>query len=257
MGDAVLEVHTTEAIFVTFPKLRPAGMVHLRNRLVCTNMLAYFSDLYGLPSKLRVGNQQLDHGRSPKNRADVMEAYIGAVYRDRESGVSRKWLIDLLEPFVHSYLKDVENEFNERMTTDINGNWVLAVNKFFGKNRLEWLFRDSDKNGLDGVASWLAILKIDNVRVAEVAGSSKKNAKYIISAMIADEFKIPDGLGKLPPNNFKNSVKRGKLYVEDLKKFYNKIVESNKQQQHVNKKQKLNNQNSNNISNNNNDNDHN
>lgn len=234
LGDAVLEVHTTEAIFVTYPQLRPAGMVHLRNKLVNTYILAYFADMYGLPSKLRMSTsyRNQDMHRSPKCKADVMEAYIGAVYRDREAGVSRQWLLDLLAPFVLIHLPAVRKEFEERNSTEVQGHWATALNKVFDKNKMEWAFHEADRN-LEGVANWNAQLFVDGDKVADVCGSSKKNAKFIIAAMIAEHLKIPDAAGNYVPDGYTKNVKTGELFTENLEKLQNltsTVDTSNKKQ---------------------------
>ncbi|TIC02132.1 ribonuclease III [Wallemia mellicola] len=222
LGDAVLEVHTTEAIFVTYPQLRPAGMVHLRNKLVNTYILAYFADMYGLPTKLRMSTsyKNQDMHRSPKCKADVMEAYIGAVYRDREAGVSRQWLLDLLAPFVLIHLPAVRKEFEERNSTEVQGHWATAINKVFDKNKMEWAFHEADRN-LEGVANWNAQLFVDGDKVADVCGSSKKNAKFIIAAMIAEHLKIPDAAGNYVPEGYTKNVKTGELFTANLEKLRN------------------------------------
>lgn len=214
----MLEVHTTEAIFVQHPQLRPGGMVSLRNRLVNGSILAYFAELYDLPSKLRMSSQFRKQDSQPnhstKTKADVMEAYIGAVFRDREAGISRTWLIELLEPFVKCHLTVVQKEFEERNRGEVQGHWSTAINKIFG-GKLNWEFGETDRN-LDGVASWYAILNIDGKKIAEASSSSKKNARFTIAAMIAEYLKVPDAAGNFIPEGFTENVKHGYLYTEAL-----------------------------------------
>ncbi|TIA94253.1 hypothetical protein E3P81_00223 [Wallemia ichthyophaga] len=219
LGDAVLEVHTTEAIFVQHPQLRPGGMVSLRNRLVNGNILSYFAEMYGLPSKLRVSTQlknqdsQVQH-HSMKTKADAMEAYIGAVFRDREPGISRSWLIELLGPFVKCHLTAVQREFEERNRGEVQGHWSTAINKIFG-NKLNWEFGETDRN-LDGVASWFAILHMDGQKIAEASSSSKKNARFTIAAMMAEHLNVPDAAGNYIPEGFSENIKHGYLNKEAL-----------------------------------------
>ncbi|TIA86563.1 hypothetical protein E3P99_03650 [Wallemia hederae] len=234
LGDAVLEVHTTEAIFVQHPRLRPGGMVNLRNRLVNGQILSYFSDLYGLPSVLRMPSQVRNQDSHPlhplssmKNRADVFEAYIGAVFRDREPGVSRKWLVQLLEPFVKSYLTVVQKEYEDRNRVEVQGHWATAVAKVFGTDVLEWSYGETDRN-LDGIASWYANLHIDKQKIATAHGSSKKNTRFTIAAMIAEYLGIPDAAGNMVPDGFTRNLKDCHLNTAVLDSVFNTDVFPNK-----------------------------
>ncbi|TIB14474.1 hypothetical protein E3P92_01917 [Wallemia ichthyophaga] len=102
LGDTVLETIVTDAIFDKFPKYQPWDLTKLRRKLVTNNFFSFFSDLYGLFDKLR-GSRTLH----PKRKADVFEAYIGALYRESGHIYTNKWLVELLEPFIFQFAEQI------------------------------------------------------------------------------------------------------------------------------------------------------
>lgn len=92
----------TDAIFDKFPKYQPWDLTKLRRKLVTNNFFSFFSDLYGLFDKLR-GSRTLH----PKRKADVFEAYIGALYRESGHIYTNKWLVELLEPFIFQFAEQI------------------------------------------------------------------------------------------------------------------------------------------------------
>ena len=84
LGDAVLEVVSSEFLFHTFPKLTEGELTKLRASIVCEPTLALCTEEIHLGEYLFLGKGE-DHtgGRSRKSfLSDAMEAVIGANYLD-------------------------------------------------------------------------------------------------------------------------------------------------------------------------------
>ncbi len=84
LGDAVLEVISSEFLFKNYPNLPEGELTKLRASLVCEPTLALCTAEIDLGSYLYLGKgEDLTGGRNRKSiLSDAMEAVIGAIYLD-------------------------------------------------------------------------------------------------------------------------------------------------------------------------------
>ena len=84
LGDAVLEVISSEFLFKNYPNLPEGELTKFRASLVCEPTLALCTDEIELGSYLYLGKgEDLTGGRNRKSiLSDAMEAVIGAIYLD-------------------------------------------------------------------------------------------------------------------------------------------------------------------------------
>ncbi len=84
LGDAVLELSSSEYIFQHYPNMPEGDMTKLRASLVCEPTLALCARQIGLPAAIRLGRgEELTGGRNRDSIvSDAMEALIGAIYLD-------------------------------------------------------------------------------------------------------------------------------------------------------------------------------
>lgn len=84
LGDAVLELVSSDFLFRHYPTMPEGEMTKLRASLVCEPTLAYCAEAIALGSYLRLGKgEDLTGGRTrPSVVSDAMEAVIGAIYLD-------------------------------------------------------------------------------------------------------------------------------------------------------------------------------
>lgn len=97
LGDAVLQVVITEALYRRYPDLAEGQMAKIRSALVSKPSLAEVAESIGLggfvelaPSEARSGGRE-----KPSILADAMEAIIGAVYLDGGLGVADRVILDI------------------------------------------------------------------------------------------------------------------------------------------------------------------
>ena len=84
LGDAVLEVVSSEFLFQNYPELTEGQLTKLRASIVCEPTLATCTEMIHLGEYLLLGKGE-DHtgGRNRKSiLSDAMEAVIGAIYLD-------------------------------------------------------------------------------------------------------------------------------------------------------------------------------
>lgn len=108
LGDAVLELISTQYLWKTHPKFEEGPLTLLRAALVNTKMLAKVAEEIGLQKYLLVskGEAQMTGRAMETILADAFEALSGAIYVDQGFEVARKFLAQFLFP----YLGEIEKK---------------------------------------------------------------------------------------------------------------------------------------------------
>lgn len=105
LGDAVLEMISSEFLFRTYPDKKEGELTKLRASLVCEPALAYCARDISLGAFIRLGRGEEASGGREKDSiiSDVMEALIGAMYLDsNDIEVPRRFIL----AFILSDLED-------------------------------------------------------------------------------------------------------------------------------------------------------
>lgn len=82
LGDAVLELITSEKIYEEYPKLDEGDLTRLRSRFVCKNSLSGWAVAVKLGSIIKLGRSIIRSGATHSMEADAAEAVFGAVFLD-------------------------------------------------------------------------------------------------------------------------------------------------------------------------------
>lgn len=108
LGDAVLELVVTEALFLEFPEKPEGELTSLRAALVNSKMLSDVSQRLGLNDYLRLSRGEAkDIGRARTFiLANTFEALIGSIYLDQGYEVSSVFIHRTLLPELESILSD-------------------------------------------------------------------------------------------------------------------------------------------------------
>ena len=104
LGDAVLELCTSEYLYLRFPDYDEGAMTRLRAQAVCEGALYEVAREYGLGAMLLLGRGE-DHsgGREkPSILSDAVEAVIGALYIDGGMEVAKGFIMRI----VHNSVAD-------------------------------------------------------------------------------------------------------------------------------------------------------
>lgn len=104
LGDAVLELCTSEYLYLRFPEYDEGAMTRLRAQAVCESALYEVARDYDLGALLLLGRGE-DHsgGREkPSILSDAVEAVIGALYIDGGMEVAKEFIMR----FVHRSVVD-------------------------------------------------------------------------------------------------------------------------------------------------------
>lgn len=121
LGDAVLEVLTSEFLYQHYPKHSEGQLTRLRAQLVCEASLSYLARQLAFDTYLQLGKGEERNGGRERDSilADCFEAFLGALYLDsgmesvrnflkREMFSQHEWLIQQIS-------KDYKTLFQERV----------------------------------------------------------------------------------------------------------------------------------------------
>lgn len=105
LGDAVLELVSSEHLFTQFPQMPEGELTRLRASLVCEPTLAFCAREIELGSFLRLGKgEEMTGGRHRDSvTSDALEAVIGAVYLDGGFANAKEFITRFV-------LNDLENK---------------------------------------------------------------------------------------------------------------------------------------------------
>lgn len=131
LGDAVLQLILTEALFALFPGDREGALSKRRAALANGTFLARLAREIGLDVALRLGASEESTGGRARAAAleDAFEALIGAVYLDSDFITARRVVLGLYGP-LSDRLASVENIENpkgrlQEMVQPVHGNAAL------------------------------------------------------------------------------------------------------------------------------------
>lgn len=105
LGDAVLELITSEFLYQENPDMPEGKLTKLRSSMVCEPALAYCAKELDLGDYICLGKGEESTGGRKRESitSDVMEALIGAIYLDGGFGAAKK--------HIHQFvLSDLENK---------------------------------------------------------------------------------------------------------------------------------------------------
>lgn len=165
LGDAVLEIASSEFLYLNYPDVPEGELTRLRASIVCEPTLALCTEDLHLGEYLLLGKGEvLTGGRSRKSiLSDAMEAVIGAIYLDGGFASAKE--------FVQKYiLTDIENKklFYDSKT-------ILQEVVQGEHETLEYeLIRET---GPDHAKTFTVRVSIDKKEVAIGEGHTKKSAE--------------------------------------------------------------------------------
>ena len=166
LGDAVLELVSSDFFYREKPKLSEGELTKLRASFVCEPALAYCAEQIPLPPYLLLGRgEEMTGGRlRPSIVSDAMEAVIGAVYLDGGLTPARAYIDRFILNDIEGkrYFYDAKTILQEEIQKDKDA--VLSY-ELRGEEGPEHLKRFT-----------VAALR-DGVPLAEGEGSSKKEAE--------------------------------------------------------------------------------
>lgn len=166
LGDAVLEVVSSEFLYQNYPNLTEGQLTKLRASIVCEPTLATCTESIHLGDYLFLGKGE-DHtgGRTRKSvLSDAMEAVIGAIYLDGGFASAKEFILKYV-------LNDLENKklfFDSKTILQelVQGNFTEVLS-----------YQLIKEEGPDHNKSFFVEVKIGDVCYGEGSGRTKKAAE--------------------------------------------------------------------------------
>lgn len=121
LGDAILELISSEYIYIKYPKLSEGKMTKTRAYAVCEESLAELANNYGFSDFLLVGKceEKIDGRYRNSILADSVEAVIGAIFLDGGLDEAKNfilsWVIKKVEEFLTKGSNDYKTTLQEKL----------------------------------------------------------------------------------------------------------------------------------------------
>ncbi|MBE5926751.1 MAG: ribonuclease III [Lachnospiraceae bacterium] len=166
LGDAVLELVTSEYLYKEFPNKNEGNMTKTRASMVCEKALATAAREIGLGKFIRLGfGEEKSGGRQRESIiADVIESIIGAIYLDSGLEEAKK--------FIHRFILD---DFeNKSIFYDCKSTLQELVQKN-NTHHLEYIILS--QSGPDHNKTFEAAAVLDGSIIGQGTGRTKKDAQ--------------------------------------------------------------------------------
>ncbi len=166
LGDAVLELVSSEFFFHKYPDIPEGKLTKIRSSNVCEPALAYCAREFGLDGYIRLGKGEEQTGGRKRDSivSDVCEALIGAMYLDGGMQVAHD--------FIHKYiLADLENK-----TLFLDSKSVLQE-MVQASDHMSLEYKLVDEKGPDHDKEFTVRVYVGGKRFGEGVGKTKKSAE--------------------------------------------------------------------------------
>lgn len=124
LGDAVLELTVSKYLFQKYPLMSEGELTKLRAAIVCEPSLVAFANELSFGDLVLLGKgEEMTGGRErPALLADVFEAFIGALYLDKDLDTVIHFLQKIVFPKINagafSHLMDFKSQLQELIQRD-------------------------------------------------------------------------------------------------------------------------------------------
>lgn len=166
LGDAVLEVLSSEFLYKKYPYKTEGELTKLRASMVCEPTLALCAKEWNMGKYLLLGKGEEANGGRKRDSivSDAVEALIGAIYLDGGFASAKDFVY-------HFILKDIENKqlFFDSKT--------ILQEIIQGQNLGEVRYELIREEGPDHDKCFYVALNIDGKVIAEGSGHTKKAAE--------------------------------------------------------------------------------
>ena len=162
LGDAILESVTSEYLYLN-TDYSEGEMTKIRANYVCEKALATYSKKMGIDRYIRLGHGQINN-LNDTIIADVFEAVAAAVYLDQGYEVVKKYLQDIIVPFIKEGW-DFNTDYKIKLQEAVQTN----------KKSLEYVLIREYGEAHD--KTFEMAVKIDNIIYGKGIGKSKKEAE--------------------------------------------------------------------------------
>jgi ribonuclease-3 len=179
LGDSVLGMITASYLFKKFPFKDEGFLTEIRSRMVSRESLNVLGRKLGLEEVIEYENQRKTSLSRSSMYGDALEAFIGAVYLDKGFRFTQKFVT---QKILAQYF-DLDT--------------VVQNNPNFKSILIEWAQKEGkkvqftlDEEGAHHNKEFTAIVLLENEKIAEGKGYSKKKAEQNAAMKACDALEI-------------------------------------------------------------------
>ena len=168
LGDAVLELVSSEFFYNKFPNMAEGEMTKNRASMVCEPTLAFCARQFGLEGFIRLGKgEDMTGGRGRDSIvSDALEALIGAIYLDGGFASAKEFIL-------HFVLNDMEHK---RFFYDSK---TILQEKIQSELGVEPVYELISETGPDHVKRFNMRVRVNSRVLGEGTGRTKKSAQQM------------------------------------------------------------------------------
>jgi len=169
LGDALLDLVVSEALYDRFPEYNEGRLTRMRARLVSEAPLARYARHMNLGAHLRLSeNAEAGGGReNPSILADAFEALTAAVYRDRGYEAARRFVrARALEPFDLAEIVRQDTNYKSRL-----------LERMQAEGRPQPTYRVVEEKGPSHDKTFTAEVRVGDDSLGRGTASSKQQAE--------------------------------------------------------------------------------
>jgi ribonuclease-3 len=184
LGDAVLGLVVTDALYHRYPDLPEGQLAKLRASVVNMRALAGVARTVGLGAYIRLGRgEQATGGHDkPSILADTLEAVIGATYVEGGVPAATELVLGLFSPLL-------QEAGGRRSGLD----WKTALQENAAVRGLGPPEYAVDESGPDHAKEFVAVVTVGGRQLGQGSGSSKKEAEQQAAAGALAALEAEDG----------------------------------------------------------------
>lgn len=117
LGDAILELISSEYLFKEYPNMPEGEMTKTRAYAVCEDSLSIVANKFGFSDFLHVGKCESKINGRYRNSilADSVEATIGAIYLDSNIECAKEFILPNIIPQIKDYIQNGGKDYKTRL----------------------------------------------------------------------------------------------------------------------------------------------
>lgn len=168
LGDAVLQLWVSKKLFLMKPALSEGQMTTIRAQLVNEKSLASFARVLKLNQLIRLGvGEEKTGGRNRDSiLADLMEAFLGALYLQQD------------KTNVDRCLSQVINDALIKEATQENEDYKTKLQEYVQSDKRKTVVYDViSSKGPSNAPTFEVVVKLDEIVLGKGIGQSKKKAE--------------------------------------------------------------------------------
>lgn len=169
LGDAVLQIVLTEALYHLFPKFAEGRLTKLRSRLVSRDALQEFARSFKLGKYLMIGKGEESSGgrERPSILADAFESLIGAIYLDGGLPAAKNFILRTCD-------EKIEEVAQEPTEMNPKGELQEILQSLSNESPA---YRILSQEGPDHCKDFISAVEWQGIVLGKGTGKSKKEAE--------------------------------------------------------------------------------